>query len=78
MKNNLNLFSLFKASRNKHGKKQIENKEVIKEIDKEIRKQKDFEDIYLQLAQMKAYSLLEKTGINIKEIERSSEYNTET
>ncbi len=78
MKNNLNLFALFKESRNKLKTKQIESKDVIRKIDKAIRKQKDFEDIYLQLAQIKAYSSLEKTGTDVKKIEQSRDIEQDT
>lgn len=64
MKNNFNLFTLFKAKQSKLKRKQKNYKQIIREIDKKIKGQEDFEGLYLQLMQIKAYGSLKKAGID--------------
>ncbi|MDA8272727.1 MAG: hypothetical protein M0Z72_03185 [Deltaproteobacteria bacterium] len=68
MKNNFNIFSLFKSKQNRLLRKQKSYKQIMKEISKRIKEQKDFEDLYIQLMKIKACASLKKAGINVERL----------
>ena len=68
MKNNFNIFSLFKSKQKKLRRKQKNCRQVMKEISKRIKEQKDFEDLYIRLMEIKACASLKKAGINVKKL----------
>ncbi|RZD14445.1 MAG: hypothetical protein EVJ47_04560 [Candidatus Acidulodesulfobacterium ferriphilum] len=68
MKNNFNIFSLFKSKQKKLRRKQKSYKQIMKEISKRIKEQKDFEDLYIRLMKIKTYASLKKAGINVEKL----------
>ncbi len=70
MKNNFNIFSLFKSKQNRLQRKQKSCRQIMKEISKRIKEQKDFEDLYIQLMKIKAYASLKKVGVNIEKLQK--------
>ena len=70
MKNNFNIFSLFKSKQNRVQRKQKSCRQIMKEISKRIKEQKDFEDLYIQLMKIKAYASLKKVGVNIEKLQK--------
>ncbi len=68
MKNKFNIFVLFKSKQNRLQRKQKSCRQIMKEISKRIKEQKDFEDLYIQLIKIKAYASLKKAGINVERL----------
>ncbi len=70
MKNNFNIFSLFKSKQNRLQRKQKSCRQIMKEISKRIKEQKDFEDLYIQLMKIKAYASLKEAGVNMEKLQK--------
>ena len=70
MKNNFNIFSLFKSKQNRLQRKQKSYRQIMKEISKRIKEQEDFEDLYIQLMKIKAYAAFKKAGVNIEKLQK--------
>ncbi len=68
MKNNFSVFSLLKSRQKRLPRKQKSYKQIMKEISKRIKEQKDFEDLYIRLMEIKARAFLKKAGINIEKL----------